>query len=148
MLLTTQYLEEADRLADQIVVIERGRVIAGGTPDELKQRVGGDVLEVRATSAADVERIVQLLDGLGTGRPVADMRDQRVTLPTAERVQTLLAAARRIEESNIPIADLGVRRPSLDDVFLALTAPGAESRGADTLASSPGRSAETRTAPA
>jgi len=59
MLLTTQYLEEADQLADQIVVIERGRVIAGGTPDELKQRLGGDVLEVRATSAADVERIVQ-----------------------------------------------------------------------------------------
>jgi ABC-2 type transport system ATP-binding protein len=148
MLLTTQYLEEADRLADQIVVIERGRVIAGGTPDELKQRVGGDVLEVRATSAADVERLVQLLDGLGTGRPVADLRDQRVTLPTTERVQTLLAAARRIEESNIPIADLGVRRPSLDDVFLALTAPGADSRVAVPLPSSPGRSAETRTASA
>jgi daunorubicin resistance ABC transporter ATP-binding subunit len=147
VLLTTQYLEEADRLADQIVVIERGRVIAGGTPDELKQRVGGDVLEVRATSAADVERIVQLLDGLGTGRPVADLRDQRVTLPTTERVQTLLAAARLIEESNIPIADLGVRRPSLDDVFLALTAPGAQSRAAVPLAS-PGRSPETRTAPA
>ncbi|HEX4679816.1 MAG TPA: ATP-binding cassette domain-containing protein [Gaiellaceae bacterium] len=148
MLLTTQYLEEADRLADQIVVIERGRVIAGGTPDELKQRVGGDVLEVRATNAADVDRIVQLLDGLGTGRPVADMRDQRVTLPTTERVQTLLAAARRIEESNISIADLGVRRPSLDDVFLALTAPGAESRAAVARPSSPGRSTETRTAPA
>jgi ABC-type multidrug transport system ATPase subunit len=147
MLLTTQYLEEADQLADQIVVIERGRVIAGGTPDELKQRLGGDVLEVRATSAADVERIVQLLDGLGTGRPVADMRDQRVTLPTTERVQTLLAAARRIEESNIPISDLGVRRPSLDDVFLALTAPGAESRASVPLPSTPGRG-ETRTAPA
>jgi ABC-2 type transport system ATP-binding protein len=147
MLLTTQYLEEADRLADQIVVIERGRVIATGTPDELKQRVGGDVLEVRAANAADLERLVQLLDGLGTGRPVADTRDQRVTLPTAERVQTLLAAARRIEESSIPVADLGVRRPSLDDVFLALTAPGAESRAAVPHGSSPGRS-ETRTAPA
>jgi daunorubicin resistance ABC transporter ATP-binding subunit len=125
MLLTTQYLEEADRLADQIVVIERGRVIAGGTPDELKLRVGGDVLEARATNAADVERLVNLLDGLGSGRPVADLRGQRVTLPTSDRVQTLLAAARRIEESGIPVADLGVRRPSLDDVFLALTAPGA-----------------------
>jgi daunorubicin resistance ABC transporter ATP-binding subunit len=147
MLLTTQYLEEADRLADQIVVIERGRVIATGTPDELKQRIGGDVLEVRAVNAADLERLVQLLDGLGTGRPVADTRDQRVTVPTAERVQTLLAAARRIEESSIPVADLGVRRPSLDDVFLALTAPGAESRAAVPHGSSPGRS-ETRTAPA
>jgi daunorubicin resistance ABC transporter ATP-binding subunit len=148
MLLTTQYLEEADRLADQIVVIERGRVIAGGTADELKQRIGGDVLEVRATSAADVERLVQLLDGLGASRPVADLRDQRVTLPTTDRVQTLLAAARRIEESNIPIADLGVRRPSLDDVFLALTAPEAQSRTAVPLTPSPERSAETRTAPA
>jgi ABC-2 type transport system ATP-binding protein len=147
MLLTTQYLEEADRLADQIVVIERGRVIAGGTPDELKQRIGGDVLEVRATSAADIERLVQLLDGIGSGRPVADLRDQRVTVPTSERVQTLLAAARRIEDSGISVADLGVRRPSLDDVFLALTAPASEARSA-VQQPSPGHSPETRTASA
>jgi ABC-type multidrug transport system ATPase subunit len=121
LLLTTQYLEEADRLADDVAVIERGRLIAAGTPDELKQRIGGDVLEVRATRAADVERIVALLGGLGSGRPVADTRSQSVTLPTSDRVPTLLAAARRIEESRIEVADLAIRRPSLDDVFLTLT---------------------------
>ena len=121
LLLTTQYLEEADRLADRVAVIERGRMIASGTPDELKQRIGGDVLEVTALRAHDVDRLVSLLTGLGSGQPVADLRSQRVTLATAERVQTLLAAARRIEESGIAVADLGVRRPSLDDVFLTLT---------------------------
>jgi ABC-2 type transport system ATP-binding protein len=121
LLLTTQYLEEADRLADRVALIDRGRMIAEGTPDALKQRVGGDVLEVRATSTSDVERLVGLLDGVGSSRPVADMRGQRVTLPTSERVQTLLAAARRIEEAGVAVADLAVRRPSLDDVFLTLT---------------------------
>ncbi|MEA2293178.1 MAG: type transport system ATP-binding protein [Solirubrobacteraceae bacterium] len=121
LLLTTQYLEEADRLADRVAVVERGRMIADGTPGELKRRIGGDVLEVRATHSHDVERLVGVLRGLGPGQPVADLRAQRVTLPTTERVPTLLAAARRIEDSGIPIVDLGVRGPSLDDVFLTLT---------------------------
>jgi ABC-2 type transport system ATP-binding protein len=150
MLLTTQYLEEADRLADRIVVIELGRSIANGTPDELKQRIGGDVLEVRARTASDVDRLVTLLDGLGSGRPVADLREQRVTLPTTERVQTLLAVARRIDESGIRVEDLGVRRPSLDDVFLALTAPAtANPTPVDlTLAATTGRRTEPQQATA
>jgi ABC-2 type transport system ATP-binding protein len=126
LLLTTQYLEEADRLADSVTVIEQGRVIASGTPDELKQRIGGDVLEVRAARAADVNRLVNLLGDLG--RPTADVRSQSVTLPTTERVQTLLAAARRIEDSGIPVLDVGIRRPSLDDVFLTLTGNGQPAR--------------------
>jgi daunorubicin resistance ABC transporter ATP-binding subunit len=121
LLLTTQYLEEADRLADAVTVIEQGRVIAAGTPDELKQRIGGDVLEVRAARAADVDRLVNLLAELGLGRPTADLRAQSVALPTTDRVPALLGAARLIEASGIPVLDLGVRRPSLDDVFLTLT---------------------------
>jgi ABC-2 type transport system ATP-binding protein len=123
LLLTTQYLEEADRLADRVAVIDRGRMVAEGTPDELKQRIGGDVLEVTANRTADVERLVNALRGLGN--PVADLRNQRVTLATSQHVETLLAAARRIADAGIEVADLAVRRPSLDDVFLSLTGGGA-----------------------
>jgi daunorubicin resistance ABC transporter ATP-binding subunit len=121
VLMTTQYLEEADRLADRIAVIDRGRMIATGSPDELKQRVAGDVLEVRVAGFGDLDRIVGLLSGLGSAPPVADAHGQRVTLPTNDRVATLLAAARRIDESGIEVEDLSLRRPSLDDVFLTLT---------------------------
>jgi daunorubicin resistance ABC transporter ATP-binding subunit len=121
VLLTTQYLEEADRLADRIVVLEQGRVVAAGTPAELKERIGGDVLEVRARDGVDVERLRALLVGIGSGEPVADVRWQRVTLPTTDRMFTLMAAARRIAEAGIAVEDLGLRRPSLDDVFLTVT---------------------------
>jgi ABC-2 type transport system ATP-binding protein len=124
VLLTTQYLEEADRLADRITVVERGKVIANGTSHELKQRVGSDVLEVRAKRSADLDRLVGLLSGIGAGQPVADLRAQRVSLPTVDPVPTLLAAAQRIEAAGVPVDDLGIRRPSLDDVFLALTGSG------------------------
>jgi ABC-type multidrug transport system ATPase subunit len=108
-------------LADRIAVLERGQIIAEGTPRELKARTGGDVLEVRATHSMDVPRLRALLVGLGSGEPAVDLRWQRVTLPTTDSVAALLEAASRIQQSGIAVEDLGLRRPSLDDVFLTLT---------------------------
>jgi daunorubicin resistance ABC transporter ATP-binding subunit len=139
LLLTTQYLEEADRLADRIAVIERGRMIATGTPDELKQRVGGDVLEVRTVRPEDLNRLVALLSGVGSAPPVPDARAQRVTVPTRDRVATLMAATRRIDEAGLKVDDISVRRPSLDDVFVSLTSPhGLDGAGGSAAPAAPG----------
>ena len=133
ILLTTQYLEEADRLAHHIVVIDLGRVISEGTSDELKDQLGGDVLEVRVASPGDVESAAAAVSGLEEGEPQVDV-EGRVTLPAKGGASTLVAAARRLDESNIVLEDLSLRRPSLDDVFMALTGHGA---GGDGDGSSP-----------
>ncbi len=121
VLLTTQYMEEAERLADRIVVIDTGRVIADGTAYQLKERLGGDMLEARVTHAADLPRAAALLAELVQASPVVDADQQRVGVPTAGGTTVLLAAGRRLEGEHIALDDLGIRRPSLDDVFLALT---------------------------
>jgi daunorubicin resistance ABC transporter ATP-binding subunit len=121
VLLTTQYMEEAERLADQIVVIDTGRVIAQGTVEQLKERLGGDVLEARVSDPADLERAAALLGELSESAPRVDTAERRVGIPTTAGTALLLAAARRFGEAGIALDDLGIRRPSLDDVFLTLT---------------------------
>jgi ABC-2 type transport system ATP-binding protein len=121
VLLTTQYMEEAERLAQRIVVLDSGRVIADGTASELKQRIGGDLLEARVTQPADLERAAGILAELAGVAAHTEPAEQRVSVPTTGSTSLLIAAGRRLEEAQIPLADLGIRRPSLDDVFLALT---------------------------
>jgi ABC-2 type transport system ATP-binding protein len=124
VLLTTQYMEEAERLADQIVVLDAGRVIARGTAAQLKERLGGDRLEVRVSDAGQLEQAAQLIAEIAGSEPNVDLHQQRITVPTKTGVELLLTAARRLQDAGIRLDDLGVRRPSLDDVFLAVTGHG------------------------
>ena len=121
VLLTTQYMEEAERLAHRIVVIDTGKVIAEGTAGELKDRIGGDVLVARVADRADLPRASALLAPLGEGPPHVDADQQRVSVPARDGTTVLIAAGQRLAEAGIALDDLGIRRPSLDDVFLALT---------------------------
>jgi ABC transporter DrrB family efflux protein len=122
LLLTTQYLEEADQLADRIAVIDRGKVIAEGTGNELKDRVGGQILEVELSSAGQRDRAQAVLTGVGCGEPQPDERPDRLTLPAPrDGLQLVEEAAAGLRRAQIGVSDIGLRRPTLDDVFLQLT---------------------------
>jgi ABC-2 type transport system ATP-binding protein len=129
VLLTTQYLDEADRLADTIVVIDHGTVIAEGTADQLKDRVGGERLELRLEDEADTERAVAALAEMSDERPAFE--DHTVRVPVRNRKGAIAEAVRRLDGAGVGIDDISLRRPTLDDVFLALTGHAAEEREAE-----------------
>lgn len=121
IILTTQYLEEADALADQIIVIDQGQVIAEGTADELKDKVGGKFCELRLVSPDDAVRVRALLADIGE-MTLGEMGENGpMAIAAPDGAKTLTEIVVRLEAENIPLADISLRRPSLDDVFFALT---------------------------
>ena len=126
LLLTTQYLEEADELADAIAVVDHGRIIARGTADELKAQVGGERIEVVVHSRGDIARTLQVL-GAGDGSDhTIDEHLRKITVPARGGATRLVQVVRDLDEAQIAIDDIALRRPTLDDVFLTLTGHAAE----------------------
>ncbi len=134
LLLTTQYLEEADELADKIVVIDHGKIIARGTADELKSQVGGERIEVVIRDRAAIDQAREVLARDAGETPTLDEHTRKMTVPAHGGAQTLVQIVRDLDEAGIHIDDIGLRRPTLDDVFLALTGHAAEEEAITTEA--------------
>ncbi|GAB3431936.1 DrrA family ABC transporter ATP-binding protein [Flindersiella endophytica] len=126
VLLTTQYLDEADQLAHQIVVIDSGRAIADGTPQQLKARLGGDQIDVVVHTAADLPKAAAVVAEVSGARPTIDTDRRQLTAPVRERVAALTRIAGELAAAGVAVEDIGLRRPTLDEVFLRLTGHHAE----------------------
>lgn len=121
VLLTTQYLEEADRLADEITVIDKGRVIARGSADELKSSIGGDRLTVTLTPGHDPATALRILGEIGIGEAAHEASVDEVSVVVGDGSRTMVEALRRLDDADVHVVDARVHRPSLDDVFLSIT---------------------------
>jgi ABC-2 type transport system ATP-binding protein len=121
LLLTTQYLEEADELADTIAVVDHGKIIARGTADELKSQVGGERIEVVVHGREAMLQAIEILGQLAGERPIVDEHTRKLTVPAHGGASRLVQVVRDLDEAGIGIDDIGLRRPTLDDVFLSLT---------------------------
>lgn len=138
VLLTTQYLEEADQLAHRISVIDRGRVIADGTADELKSRTGGDRIDVVVRDAAQLELAARLLPGEAT----TDAYRRLASAPVVDRMEALTGVVQALRDAGVEAEDIAVRRPTLDEVFLRLTGRAEDAEGAEGTERTPERAKE------
>jgi ABC-2 type transport system ATP-binding protein len=121
VLLTTQYLEEADQLANQIVVVDLGRVIAKGTADELKTQIGGERIEITVAPGSDLAAAVEALRGYSSGELQVNVEHRHLIMPVIQGAQLIASVVRDLDAAHIGLDDLALRRPTLDDVFLTLT---------------------------
>jgi ABC-2 type transport system ATP-binding protein len=139
VLLTTQYLEEADQLANQIAVVDHGRVIAKGTSDELKELVGGERIDITIAQGGDLNAAMRAMRPYSVGEIQIDPPQRRLVVPVTRGAQQLTSVVRDLDEASIPLDDLALRRPTLDDVFLTLTGHASEAEPLleDTLDSQP-----------
>jgi ABC-2 type transport system ATP-binding protein len=121
VLLTTQYLDEADHLASEIVIIDHGRAVAAGTPGQLKRRIGGNVVEVHVSSREDLGRVAALLERVLHGPVSLDEATRRVSMGMDSGSDGLVGVLRSIQDAGVSVDDVAMRQPNLDEVFLALT---------------------------